>query len=158
MSRSDSQSHVTSLVSLSLSLFSYIKQPSLMLEWRSLIPTRTRRRRPRARLRVFRGWTAALPLPLLVLLLLLLLLPPLIRGIFPPPPPAVGDIIFVVVVVCCCCSSTAKTSTIHSYQTFRSSVCRNIVMTISPLSGTLSGVFTARRVSKRTSELRITTE
>ena len=96
-------------------LFFHMRHPSLMLECKSLIPILIRRP-PRRRC---------------CLSLLVALSPPEEGSLAPlivgPRDPS-GE------------RSTAKTSTIHSYQTFRSSVCRYIVTTISPFSGTPRGV------------------
>lgn len=92
----------------------YMRQPSFILECNSLIPTLTRRGLPSLPLQVSTPGETVLP--------------PLITGLR------------TVLVECDTGCSTENTSTIHSYQTFRSSVCLYIVTTISPLSGTLRGV------------------
>lgn len=95
----------------------YIRHPSLMLECRSLMPTLTRRT------------------PAVLFLLGCDLGRPLLS--------APGESALAPLITGATSSaglSKAKTSTIHSYHTFRSSVCRYMVTTTSPLSGTLRGV------------------
>lgn len=95
----------------------HIKHPSLMLECRSLIPTRTRR------------WLARDGLAGFSLVFKLSTLGDPARKLLV----GIGLDEFM--------RSRAYTSTIHSYQTLRSSVWRYIVATISPFSGTLRGVW-----------------
>lgn len=104
----------------------YMRHPSLMLECRSLMPTLTRRT---PALLFWLGWVLGRPLPSVPGDSALA---PLITGAISPEANGSAG------------GSKAKTSTIHSYHTFRSSVCRYMVTTTSPLSGTLRGVWLTR--------------